>query len=75
MQCLHKYLKSKFNFMESITCVTVLIIKWFFAEIISTFLISFFFRLYTASGIDLALFCVKQEQFYITGAACPHASV
>ncbi|PVD34082.1 hypothetical protein C0Q70_05344 [Pomacea canaliculata] len=30
-------------------------------------------RLYTASGIDLALFCVKQEQFYITGAACPHA--
>ena len=33
-----------------------------------------YFRLYTASGQDLALFCIKEESFYATSAICPHAS-
>ena len=32
------------------------------------------FRLYTASGQDLALFCPKGDNFYVTSAICPHAS-
>ncbi|KAL8614084.1 hypothetical protein ACOMHN_026301 [Nucella lapillus] len=30
-------------------------------------------RLYTESGNDLALFCVKEGVFFATSASCPHA--
>ncbi|XP_076471635.1 assimilatory nitrite reductase [NAD(P)H] small subunit-like [Babylonia areolata] len=30
-------------------------------------------RLYTESGNDLALFCIKEGEFHATSAVCPHA--